>query len=89
MRPNHAFRPSISSAPCPSPRESTRRQPTATTCPPQHTAETPAAEQVAAVNDGGADARSWAGLAARLGGLALGGVAFARSGSKRKQETAK
>lgn len=54
-----------------------------------HTTETPAAEQAAAVtDDSGADARSWAGLAAGLGGLALGGVAFARSGSKRRQDSA-
>jgi hypothetical protein len=45
-------------------------------------------EQAAAVTDSGADARSWAGLAAGLGGLALGGVAFARSNSKRRQESA-
>jgi hypothetical protein len=38
----------------------------------------------AAVTASGTDARSWAGLAAGLGGLVLGGVAFARSGSKRK-----
>ncbi|ALV40925.1 nuclear export factor GLE1 [Pseudarthrobacter sulfonivorans] len=50
--------------------------------------ETPATEQAAAVTDSGADARSWAGLATGLGGLALGGVAFARSGSKRRQESA-
>jgi uncharacterized protein YcnI len=41
-------------------------------------------EQAAAVNDSGADARSWAGLAAGLGGLALGGAALARSGSRRQ-----
>lgn len=46
-------------------------------------------EQAAAVADSGADARSWAGLAAGLGGLALGGVAFARSGSKRRGSTGK
>jgi len=40
-------------------------------------------EQAAAVTDSGADARSWAGLAAGLGGLALGGAALARSGSRR------
>ena len=39
---------------------------------------TAAAGQAAAVNDGGAQARSWAGLAAGVGGLALGGVALAR-----------
>ena len=43
-------------------------------------------EQAAAVTDSGAQARSWAGLAAGVGGLALGGVALARSGAKRKQE---
>ncbi len=41
-------------------------------------------EQAAAVTDSGADARSWAGLAAGLGGLVLGGVAFVRSGTRRK-----
>jgi len=44
-------------------------------------------EQASAVTDGGAEARSWAGLAAGVGGLALGGVALARGGAKRKQET--
>ncbi|WP_104062727.1 YcnI family protein [Arthrobacter sp. 4R501] len=53
-----------------------------------HTTEAPATEQAAAVTDSDADARSWAGLAAGLGGLALGGVAFARSGSKRRQDSA-
>ncbi|MDR7160846.1 YcnI family protein [Arthrobacter sp. BE255] len=43
-------------------------------------------EQASAVTDSGAQARSWAGLAAGVGGLALGGVALARSGAKRKQE---
>ncbi|MEW9872260.1 YcnI family protein [Arthrobacter sp. HS15c] len=43
-------------------------------------------EQASAVTDSGAEARSWAGLAAGVGGLALGGVALARSGAKRKQE---
>jgi uncharacterized protein YcnI len=42
-----------------------------------HTAESPAAEQVS-VTDSGADARSWAGLAAGIGGLVLGGAAFLR-----------
>ena len=42
-------------------------------------------EQAAAVTDNGADARSWAGLVAGIGGLALGAVAFVRSGAKRKQ----
>lgn len=54
------------------------------------TASTPEAdtEQAAAVTSSGADARSWAGLAAGLGGLVLGGVAFVRSSSKRKAESA-
>ncbi|MCU1518175.1 MAG: nuclear export factor [Pseudarthrobacter sp.] len=43
-------------------------------------------EQASAVTDSGAEARSWAGLAAGVGGLALGGLALARSGAKRKQE---
>jgi uncharacterized protein YcnI len=42
------------------------------------------AEQASAVADSGADARSWAGLVAGVGGLALGGAAFARSSAKRK-----
>jgi hypothetical protein len=42
-------------------------------------------EQASAVTDSGAAARSWAGLAAGVGGLALGGLALARSGAKRKQ----
>jgi uncharacterized protein YcnI len=46
-------------------------------------------EQAAAVTSSGADARSWAGLAAGLGGLVLGGVAFARSSSKRRAESTK
>ena len=45
-------------------------------------------EQASAVTDSGAEARSWAGLAAGVGGLALGGIALARSGAKRKQEAA-
>ncbi|BAS07288.1 nuclear export factor GLE1 [Arthrobacter sp. Hiyo4] len=53
-----------------------------------NTTKTPPTEPAAAVTDSGAVARSWAGLAAGLGGLALGGVAFARSGSKRRQESA-
>lgn len=48
----------------------------------------PQATEDASAADSGADARSWAGLAAGAGGLALGGVALARSGSKRRQETA-
>jgi uncharacterized protein YcnI len=46
-------------------------------------------EQAAAVTSSGADARSWAGLAAGLGGLVLGGVAFARSSSQRRAESTK
>jgi uncharacterized protein YcnI len=55
-----------------------------------HAATTAAAdtEQAGAVTDSGAEARSWAGLAAGLGGLVLGGVAFARSSSRRKAESA-
>lgn len=41
-------------------------------------------EQAAAVSDSGADARSWAGLAAGIGGLVLGGVALLRNGARRK-----
>lgn len=45
-------------------------------------------EHAAAVTDGGADpgaeARSWAGLAAGVGGLVLGGTAFIRSAARRK-----
>ncbi|MCB5281019.1 MULTISPECIES: YcnI family protein [unclassified Arthrobacter] len=41
----------------------------------------PEAVQAAAVNDDGAQARSWAGLVAGVGGLALGGLALARSRS--------
>ena len=48
-----------------------------------------ATDQAAAVTGSGADARSWAGLAAGLGGLVLGGVAFARSGSTRRAEPGK
>ena len=48
-----------------------------------HAASTPdttaATVQAAAVNDGGAQARSWAGLVAGVGGLALGGLALARN----------
>jgi len=46
-----------------------------------HGAPAAEAEQAAAVSgasDGGADARSWAGLVAGLAGLALGGAAFFR-----------
>ena len=44
--------------------------------------------EASAVADNGAGARSWAGLAAGMGGLALGGLALARSGAKRRQEAA-
>ncbi len=47
-----------------------------------HTAESPATEQVS-VTDNGAGARSWAGLAAGVAGLVLGGAAFLRSGARR------
>ena len=47
---------------------------------PAHTAEA-STEQTAAVTDSGADARSWAGLAAGLGGLVLGAAALLRSAS--------
>ncbi|MDZ4090388.1 MAG: nuclear export factor GLE1, partial [Arthrobacter sp.] len=40
---------------------------------------TPETVQAAAVSDDGAQARSWAGLVAGVGGLALGGLALARS----------
>jgi uncharacterized protein YcnI len=43
-------------------------------------------EQAAAVTDSGAEARSWAGLVAGIGGLALGGAALLRSGVRRKGE---
>ncbi|TLM81013.1 DUF1775 domain-containing protein [Pseudarthrobacter sp. NamE2] len=43
-----------------------------------------ATEQASAVTDSGAEARSWAGLAAGLGGLVLGGAALVRSTSRRK-----
>lgn len=42
-----------------------------------------ASAEPASVTDSGADARSWAGLAAGVGGLVLGGAAFLRSGSRR------
>ena len=52
-----------------------------------HGAASPSAshtgEQASAVTDGGADARSWAGLAAGVGGLLLGGMALARSAGRR------
>ena len=47
-----------------------------------HTAEGAAIEQASAT-DSGADARSWAGLAAGIAGLVLGGAAFLRSGARR------
>lgn len=47
-----------------------------------HSTASASAEQ-ASVTDSGADARSWAGLAAGVGGLVLGGAAFLRSGSRR------
>ncbi|NUP58874.1 MAG: YcnI family protein [Pseudarthrobacter sp.] len=40
-------------------------------------------EQAASVTDSGAEARSWAGLAAGLGGLVLGAAALVRSGTRR------
>lgn len=43
----------------------------------------PETVQAAAVNDAGAQARSWAGLVAGVGGLALGGLALARSRSSK------
>ena len=43
--------------------------------------DTPETVQAAAVSDDGAQARSWAGLVAGVGGLALGGLALARSRS--------
>lgn len=52
-----------------------------------HGAASPAAphatDQAAAMADGGADARSWAGLGAGLAGLALGGAAFIRGAARR------
>jgi uncharacterized protein YcnI len=47
-----------------------------------HSTASPSTEQ-ASVTDSGADARSWAGLAAGVGGLVLGGAAFLRSGARR------
>ncbi|WP_374114796.1 DUF1775 domain-containing protein [Pseudarthrobacter sp. R1] len=43
-----------------------------------------ASTEQASVTDSGADARSWAGLAAGVGGLVLGGAAFLRSSARRK-----
>ena len=51
-----------------------------------HTAASPSTER-ASVTDSGADARSWAGLAAGVGGLVLGGAAFLRSGARRNTPT--
>ncbi|WP_066287083.1 YcnI family copper-binding membrane protein [Arthrobacter sp. B6] len=45
-------------------------------------------EHASALPFSGAEARSWSALAAGVGGLALGGVALARSGATRKQEAA-
>ena len=42
--------------------------------------------QAAAVTDSGAEARSWTGLAAGVGGLVLGGAALLRSKSARRAE---
>lgn len=42
------------------------------------------AEQAASVTDDGAGARSWAGLAAGVTGLVLGGAALLRSGTRHK-----
>lgn len=47
------------------------------------TAAAQATEQASAVTDNGADARSWAGLAAGVGGLVLGGAALVRGASRR------
>lgn len=46
-------------------------------------------EQAAAVTDSGAGARSWAGLAAGVGGLVLGGMALARSSRSRNAGAAR
>jgi len=51
-----------------------------------HTAASPSTER-ASVTDSGADARSWAGLAAGVGGLVLGGAALLRSGARRNTPT--
>lgn len=48
-----------------------------------HAASTPETVQAAAVNDDGTQARSWAGLVAGVGGLALGGLALARNRSSK------
>ncbi|MGX1162458.1 uncharacterized protein YcnI [Arthrobacter sp. SLBN-100] len=48
-----------------------------------HSSASPSIEQ-ASVTDSGADARSWAGLAAGTTGLVLGVAAYLRSGTRRK-----
>jgi uncharacterized protein YcnI len=50
-----------------------------------HSTAQASTEQASAVTNGGAEARSWAGLAAGVGGLVLGGLALARSGAQRRQ----
>lgn len=49
------------------------------------TAASHSTEQASAVADSGADARSWAGLAAGVGGLLLGGTALVRSAAGRNK----
>lgn len=51
-----------------------------------NTSAAASATQAAAVADDGAQARSWAGLAAGLGGLVLGGTALLRGRSRRPAE---
>lgn len=51
-----------------------------------HSTVSPSTEQ-ASVTDSGADARSWAGLAAGVGGLVLGGAAFLRGSARRNTST--
>ena len=46
-------------------------------------AAVPHTTEQAAASDGGADARSWTGLAAGVGGLVLGGTALVRSAGRR------
>jgi uncharacterized protein YcnI len=48
-----------------------------------HSSASASTEQ-ASVADSGADARSWAGLAAGIGGLVLGGAAYFRRGARRE-----
>lgn len=50
----------------------------------EHAASVSDGGAVASADDGGADARSWAGLAAGVGGLVLGGMALARSAARSK-----